>query len=58
MNDLSKHVTSDLASPVKLPGEYANDRDAIPQADLTQESSLPKGPDPSPFKLGPLHEGR
>ena len=58
MSDLSKLVTSTPSDPVRnLPGTYKDDVEGIPEADLTQESSLPKGPDPSPFKLGPISTG-
>lgn len=29
----------------------------LPEADRFQESTMPKGPDPSPFKLGPMGAG-
>jgi hypothetical protein len=58
MSDLSKFVTSTPSDPVhNMPGDYKDDVQGIPQADLTQESTLPKGSDPSPFKLGPLTSG-
>ena len=59
MDDLSKFVTPQPSDPVSnMPGKYSNDVAAIPQADLTQESSLPKGADPSPFVVGPISGGR
>ena len=54
----SKLVTAQPSDPVRnLPGEYKDEALSIPQADLLQESSLPKGADPSPFKLGPMQSG-
>jgi hypothetical protein len=52
-------LTSDPESdPIrKLPGEYRDDVESIPEADRTQESSLPKGKDPSPFRVGPMSSG-
>ena len=38
-------------------GTYMNPVEKIPDADKWQESQMPKGPDPSPFKLGPLSSG-
>ena len=58
MEDLDKFVTKTPSSPVhNLPGEYKDDVESIPQADLLQESQMPKGKDPSPFKLGPMAPG-
>lgn len=58
MSDLSKFVTSTPSDPVRnMPGSYADDTAAIPEADKLQESQMPKGADPSPFKMGPLTTG-
>lgn len=58
MSDLSKFVTSAPSDPAhNMPGEYKDDVDSIPEADRLQESQLPKGTDPSPFKLGPMAPG-
>ena len=38
-------------------GEYADNTATIPDEERFQESNLPKAPDPSPFKLGPLAPG-
>ena len=56
--DLSKLVTTTPSDPVhNLPGEYHSDVDDIPDADKWQESQMPEGTDPSPFKLGPMAPG-
>ena len=38
-------------------GKYADAVEKVPQPDLLQENQMPKGPDPSPFTLGPLTPG-
>jgi hypothetical protein len=56
--DLKKFVTSTPSSPVhNMPGEHHDDVESIPDADKLQEGQLPKGKDPSPFKLGPMAPG-
>lgn len=59
--EIEKFVTEDLKSTTQLlpPGgtEYKNEAEAIPVQDRTIENAMPKGPDPNPFKLGPLQGG-
>lgn len=54
--DLSKMVGTEPSDPAKTIekqiGTYKDPVDSIPDADKTMESSMPKAPDPSPFKLG------
>ena len=58
MSDLSKYVTATPSDPVRnMPGEYKDDVDGIPESEKLQENEMPKGKDPSPFKLGPLSTG-
>ena len=58
MSDNSKYVTSSPSDPVhNMPGEYHDDAESVPEADKLQESQMPKGTDPSPFKLGPMSPG-
>jgi hypothetical protein len=58
MSDLSKFVTSTPSDPVhNMPGEYKDDVMSIPEADKLQESQMPEGQNPSPFKLGPISSG-
>lgn len=55
MSDLSKYITSTPSDPVhNMPGDYKDDAAAIPEADKLQESQMPQGKDPSPFKMGPM----
>ena len=54
-SDLSKYIPASPGDPVSnMPGKYKDDVESIPEADKLQESSMPKAPDPSPFKLGPI----
>jgi hypothetical protein len=58
MSELSKYVSSTPSDPVRsMPGTYVDDAVAIPEADKIQESQMPKGKDPSPFKMGPVTGG-
>lgn len=58
MSDLSKFVKSTPSDPVReMAGEYKDDAAVIPEIDKLQESQMPKGPDPSPFSLGPMTSG-
>lgn len=56
--DLNKMVGTEPSDPAKKieqqTGTYKDPVDSIPEADRTMESSMPKAPDPSPFKLGNL----
>ena len=38
-------------------GTYADAVEKVPQEQLLQEQTMPKAPDPSPFKLGPMAGG-
>jgi len=44
-------------SPIEHSKGYKDAVEKVPQSDLLQESTMPKGPDPSPFKLGPMAGG-
>lgn len=57
--EMEKYVNKNAPNdPVAdMPGVYKDDAESIPMAQRTQESSLPKAPDPSPFKLGPMASG-
>jgi hypothetical protein len=51
----SVNANEDTVSQVRAKvGVYKDPVEAIPDEDLTLESSLPKAPDPKPFALGPL----
>lgn len=43
--------------PIEHAKGYKDPAEKVPESDRLQESTMPKGPDPSPFKLGPMAGG-
>ncbi len=58
MDDLSKYVTSTPSDPIReMPGTYKDDISHGSENELLQSGEMPKGKDPSPFKIGPMSSG-
>lgn len=58
-NKNDAYVTpAEPSDPVtNMPGTYKDDVESMSQEERSLNATLPKGADPSPFKLGPMSSG-